>query len=288
MLNSVQQKSDYIDNIGSMLVIASQKISPLVLDLDGDGIELTNITTTADTVYWDIDMDGFAEQSAWVAADDGLLAIDLNADGIINDHSELFGNHTGGANNYSDGFAALSAYDSNTDGYITSSDTDFTDLLVWQDVNQDGYSQSSELSSLTDLGITSINLGASLVSTTIAGNDITHESTFTMNSVTYDIVDAWSQYDDVNTEYSDGFTLDPAALFLPMLRGYGELPDLSIAMSLDNTGTGNLLSLVADIATATAGDLADNGSLADDMRALLYRWAGVVVDIRTTPMTCPL
>ena len=33
----------------------------------------------------------FAESSAWVSSDDGILAIDKNNDGIINNGSEIFG-----------------------------------------------------------------------------------------------------------------------------------------------------------------------------------------------------
>ena len=39
--------------------------SPLVLDLDGDGIELISLENS--TVIWDIDEDGFAEHTGWVA-----------------------------------------------------------------------------------------------------------------------------------------------------------------------------------------------------------------------------
>ena len=49
---------------------------PLVLDLDGDGVELTAMNNSA--AYVDLDNDGIAEQVGWVSADDGLLAIDIN------------------------------------------------------------------------------------------------------------------------------------------------------------------------------------------------------------------
>ena len=161
-------------------------------DLDGSGIELAALGST-ESVYWDIDEDGFGEASGWISGGDGLLAIDLNSDGIINHHGELFGTGT------TDGFTVLSAYDSNSDNVIDTNDTQFGDLLIWVDSDADGYSQSTELSSLSDLGITSINLNASLVDYDIAGNHITHESTFTINGQTQTVVDAWFAYDNTNS-----------------------------------------------------------------------------------------
>ncbi|PZQ43772.1 MAG: hypothetical protein DI551_11495, partial [Micavibrio aeruginosavorus] len=75
-INSVQQ------SIHSVLNSASQQASPLVLDLDGDGIELSALNG-AGSVYWDIDQDGMAEASGWVKPDDGLLALDWNGDGMV-------------------------------------------------------------------------------------------------------------------------------------------------------------------------------------------------------------
>ncbi len=67
---------------------AGELSSPLVLDLDGDGIELTDPWRS--WTYFDIDEDGFAERTGWVSPDDGLLALDGNANGTIDDISELF------------------------------------------------------------------------------------------------------------------------------------------------------------------------------------------------------
>jgi Ca2+-binding RTX toxin-like protein len=241
--------------------------SPLVLDLDGDGIELATVNGSG-SVYWDIDQDGFAEASGWIAGGDGLLAIDLNEDGYINDHSELFGDQNGSPN----GFSALAAYDTNSDGYITSADTQFGDLLVWVDANADGYSQEGELYTLSELNITSIDLGYSNVSYTISGNEIKQESTFTINGNTRDIVDAWFAYDNLNTVYAQDVTLDVRTLFLPALRGYGNLPDLHIATSLDE----DLLDMVQEIASADAETLLSSGfDLETKLTELLYQWAGV-------------
>ena len=45
-------------------------------------------------MYFDHNTNGFAENSAWVGADDGLLVRDLNNNGTIDSGRELFGNNT--------------------------------------------------------------------------------------------------------------------------------------------------------------------------------------------------
>ncbi|QQR69456.1 MAG: transglycosylase SLT domain-containing protein [Alphaproteobacteria bacterium] len=142
---------------------ASEQGSPLVLDLDGDGVELTG----PNGVYWDIDKDGFREASAWVKSDDGLLARDVNGNGVIDDHGELFGDKTGQA----DGFLALATLDSNKDGKISAADAQFANLKVWRDLNQDGVSQAAELKTLAETGIASINLNATASNYAIAGSN---------------------------------------------------------------------------------------------------------------------
>ncbi len=52
-------------------------IQPVILDLDGDGVEIA----FGEDIYFDLDDDGFLEQTSWASADDGFLVIDLNADG---------------------------------------------------------------------------------------------------------------------------------------------------------------------------------------------------------------
>jgi hypothetical protein len=54
---------------------------PLILDLDGDGVEVSPLLGS--TTYFDYDQDGFAERTGWVAPDDGILAIDDNGNGLV-------------------------------------------------------------------------------------------------------------------------------------------------------------------------------------------------------------
>ncbi len=63
-----------IGEIKDLFETAEETRSPLVLDLDGDGIE----TITADSgVYFDHDGNLFQEKTAWVAKDDALLVRDI-------------------------------------------------------------------------------------------------------------------------------------------------------------------------------------------------------------------
>ncbi len=242
--------------------------SPLVLDLNGDGFHLS-AKDGPDAVYWDIDKDGFREASGWVTGGDGLLAIDKNGNGTIDDNGELFGNDA----THATGFEALAAYDSNHDNKITSADAQFANLRVWIDTNMDGVSQASELHTLSELKITSISLlygggwqdGGN-------GNSIQGESTFVIDGQTRRVVDAWFAYDNHNSVYNGDYTLDVRTLFLPDARGYGNLPDLHVAMSLDTA----LLTMVQDLSSKTMAQLLDPAFRLDEKIAdILYRWAGV-------------
>lgn len=160
---------------------------PLVIDLDGDGIELIS---REDGVMFDIDEDGIADQTAWVGADDGILVLDHNQDGVINNHSEMFGNDEVG------GFEILSDYDTNSDGVIDVNDSAWSLLQVWQDLNQDGYSQSNELLTLDQIGITSISLDVTDVNLNVVGNNVTAVGDITMEDGTIlNAYDAWFSYE---------------------------------------------------------------------------------------------
>ena len=70
---------------------APTQASPITIDIDGDGVELTTFSASTTETFFDIDGDGFAEQTAWVDGDDGLLARDLDESGTIDSVEELFG-----------------------------------------------------------------------------------------------------------------------------------------------------------------------------------------------------
>jgi hypothetical protein len=236
-------------------------ISPLVLDLDGDGIELSTLAETG--ALFDLDGDGFAEKTGWVRPEDGILAIDLNGNGLIDDISEVFGNAT------TNGFAELAALDTNADGVIDAQDAQFGELLVWQDANGNGFSEEHELKTLADHGITSISLNSTPSGQILQGHLISDTATFTRSDGSTDtIADVWFEHDQTLTVDNDPDTqLEFFAGGLPRLRGYGEVAHLHIAASVDHQLFAQAFALTLDAFT-------DLASYRADVEALLYRWAG--------------
>jgi RHS repeat-associated protein len=260
-----RKPADYAKDARNKKEQAERTISPLVLDLDNDGIELFSLQDSS--AFFDLDADGFAEQTGWVRPDDALLALDKNGNGRIDDINELFGSAT------TDGFIFLQALDSNNDNVIDSQDAQFADLRLWKDADADGFTDVGELQSLADWNIESIDVDYQVVDRLNEGNRISSTSTYTLSDgSTQEIVDAWFVVDQMNTVYSQEYQLKAETLFLPTLRGYGELPDLHIAMSRDPV----LLAMMRDLVLL---DLQDVGQFYTDFTTqvenLLYRWAGV-------------
>ena len=139
--------------------IATGHITPLVLDLNDHGPLTLSI---AAGVQFDVGNTGQVAATGWVAPGNGLLVLDRNANGRIDDGGELFGSGTlmPDGRHAADGFAALATLDANHDGLIDSRDSSFDALAVWVDANSDGVTQSSELKGLDALSITGLHLDA--------------------------------------------------------------------------------------------------------------------------------
>ena len=136
---------------------ALQSVTPIVLDLDGNGI---TTRSAADGVAFDIDATGKQTQTGWVGGGDALLVRDLNGNGTIDDGRELFGGATQLANGQraGDGFRALAELDSNGDGKVNAADAAFGELKLWVDANADGKTDAGELKGLVDMGVAELNL----------------------------------------------------------------------------------------------------------------------------------
>lgn len=133
---------------------------PILLDLDQNGFHLTGID---DPVWFDIDADGVPEWTSWTDGGDAFLVLDRNDNGLIDDGSELFGNHTILANGRPapNGYEALAEFDlrdfgGNHDGWIDAGDWVFRFLRVWTDLNHNGASDASEVQTLEEAGVTRV------------------------------------------------------------------------------------------------------------------------------------
>ncbi|WP_019614886.1 hypothetical protein [Psychromonas ossibalaenae] len=131
----------------SLNVNLSQGIlkDPLVINLSGAPVELSETS-----FQFDIDSDGEQDNIAFVKPGSGLLVLDKNGDGSINNGTELFGAQTG------QGFDELAQYDADGNLWIDENDEIFEKLQVWTK-DADGL---DTLVSLKDAGVGAIYLGS--------------------------------------------------------------------------------------------------------------------------------
>jgi len=272
---------------------------PLALDLDGDGIETIGISTTSHVMF-DSDGDGVKTAIGWIKGDDGLLVLDRNGNGTIDNGNELFGDQTvvNGAKATS-GFNALSSEDTNGDGKFDTNDTNFANVRVWRDMDSDGVSDDGELFTLNELGIASINLSSSSESTTNNTNTITATSTFTKaDGTTGTITNLNFTTNNFYSEFTDKIELDETGMSLlningsGMVRGVGESSMLSSDLSatvqnVQNQGYVSKEAFMSQVDTmllewANTSSMQTSVELANSIleKKLIYLAGGSIEDMR--------
>lgn len=175
---------------------AQKTASPLVFDLNGDGVSTTAIGKT-----FDLDGDGTLDRTAWAGPGDGVLAFDRDGDGVAgSDGTELFGNNTiVDGKKFDNGFEALKALaakhlgpEAIADGKLGAEElkalADKTGLCMIVD---------GKKVSLADLGITEISVGyrEAGLNKDVHGNE--HRQVgegFVRNGQVGAVHDVWFQY----------------------------------------------------------------------------------------------
>jgi hypothetical protein len=203
---------------------------PLALDLDNDGIETVGISAG---VLFDNNADGIKTGTGWLKPDDGFLVLDRNNNGTIDSGRELFGVDTVLSNGLyaSDGFTALADLDTNSDHVFNASDTQFANVRVWRDLNQDGVSQAGELFTLASLGITAIDLNAHTATKTLGGGN-TQTLAANVAGLEGPAVNLNLDQNPFYSEFTDSIPLTPQTQALPDMQGAGAVRDLREAATL--------------------------------------------------------
>ena len=234
---------------------------PILVDLNGDGKIET--TTVEDGINFDHQKDGFAEKTSWVSKEDGILAIDKNNNGIIDDGSEIFGDNylKNDGKKATSGFDALKDLDSNNDGIISAEDSEFNNIKI---LKGDG-----SLISLEEAGIVSINLNSNSVNTIDEnGNILVSQGSFVKNDGSvgnlgdFNLIVDKMMSDEVNkVEVSEDVAL------LPDIRSLGYVHSLHQAIMRDESG--ELKQLVENFIAAN-----DETNRKELLRQILYKWTG--------------
>lgn len=155
-------------------------VSPLVMDMTGEGkLQASNgqhmphkTVDMSNVILADFYGDGFEIGMEWVGPQDGLL-VAPKADGTV-DMSTLFGT----AGGYESGYEKLSLFDKNNDGVISGAE--LAGLAIWQDANGNGVADAGEVTKVSELGVTKINL-----------NHNQFVSSFERNGETFKMWDWW-------------------------------------------------------------------------------------------------
>lgn len=116
---------------------------PLVIEFGG-----SSSTLGSTRFAFDLTSSGRSDWLPTLGEGRGFLALDRNADGLINDGSELFGPSTG------QGFGELAQLDEDGNGWLDEADSAYQHLRVWvPDAQGEG-----QLFALADLGVGAIYL----------------------------------------------------------------------------------------------------------------------------------
>ena len=205
---------------------------PILLDLDGDGIEITELSRS--NVFMDSAGDGLLHRTAWAGAGDGVLFFDANGDNRIGEKREyVFTEWDPTA--ASDLAALRAAFDRNGDGRLTAADINFFKFKVLV-TNADG---SQTARTLTELGIREIGLLGDATHIALPdGSVITGQASFTRtNGTTGTVADVILVADAEGRRVVQTITTDAAGTRTVVSQAYDADGSVSSAAVVNRTVT---------------------------------------------------
>jgi hypothetical protein len=220
---------------------------PIIFDLNKDGVfETTSINSET---YFDYDGDGFAEAFSWVGKNDGILVIDKNNNGKIDNSSELLTQEV------------LSPYDSNNDGVINLNDDGYSDLRI---LKGDG-----SLLTLNEANISSINLATNATKITDENGNyqFAQGSYTTTDGTTANYGEFLLNSDTSQSVATDWIEETETIAELPDIDGCGTIYSLHQAMLHDESGT--LQELLEAFTTET-----NDKTRMSLLEQILLKWTG--------------
>lgn len=244
------------------------KLSPIILDLNGDGVRTTSLE---DGAPFDHIGDGVKVMSAWADKNDAFLVVDRNGNGQIDNGTELFGNNTVLANGQKaeNGFEALAEYDSNGDGIVDKNDARFSELKLWRDANGDGVVDGGEMMTLDEAGVKSLNVNyqsSSYVDEN--GNEHRQMGQYTQTSGrTAAMNDVWVWWDPISSAPTHSVSVPPSIAALPDAYGFGSVSSFHQEMAKGNSQLFNLIN-----AFMQSSNSQEQRNLSKE---IVFAWAGI-------------
>jgi hypothetical protein len=232
---------------------------PIVLNLQGQRVQTVGLMDSS--AYFDMQNNGQKVQTQWVTPGEGLLVYDPSDTGTVTEDANLVG-----------GFGQLNALaqtvDGTSGGVLNSSDALWNSLKVWVDPTGSGVFNSADLYTLSQLGITSINLNTTAASGQDNSSGVVADSEFTMaNGSTGDIAGVNFEFnpnavqgqsnDRASSQLKSG---DHHGSLLPILRAPGHAIDLqdftahSVQGQTNSHESSQLNNLIAAMSTFSPPD----------------------------------
>ncbi|CAA2137646.1 hypothetical protein MBLL_00759 (plasmid) [Methylobacterium bullatum] len=167
-----------VNDLGDPSLGGGDLFGPIVLDLAGNGISVTPLTSS--NTFFDVAGDGYQHQTAWAGAGNGVLVIDADGDGKITQQNEVVFTEWDPTAT-TDMQALRDIFDTNHNGQLDAGDAQFSSFKIMV-TNADG---TTSLKTLAQAGVRSIDLTSDKTSQVFTdGSSVDGETTFTKTNGT--------------------------------------------------------------------------------------------------------